>query len=719
MDGDRSISLIADTDQWLRCAHENTALLDGGGVTLTWTEPTDDRALECALPPIADCAPPLADPDCLRADRAGGLTFDRWCLAYVSRPERGRVDVTTWPAGDSKASPCPGGLRHPTGLAIDRRQRLYIVEAAAGVVDVVDLVARRLLRKVAVCGHPADVVAECGRALVLLRDPPRLVWIDGRRGPVTGPPLEAPCGYGPLMPHRVTLGPLVLWRRPAGEYAVIARSDGTVLFEIPGATDLAIDGSGQLVIAQRSGDPFRRYRQSGSGWVELEPVAAVKYDGGGVSFAPDGRIAYTASDGIRWTGPSTARHVSDGSVVTYRLDSKQYRTMWGRVFIDACVPPNTSIGLRFLTADDDDEILDPIEAEGPDRGGRPLPEPEATPPMPSQLRLAAVPRPFRPYRRPTGRERAWAQIPADDPFETYEAPVNAPPGRYLWLHLLLHGTARVSPKVRAIRVERPGHDLMKTLPKSWSRQDEVASFMHRFLAPAEGMLHQLDERSALRAILLDPHTTPQETLAWLASFAGLVLDRRWSEDARRQLVAEAYTLFRRRGTKESLQRILEIYLGRAPVIVENWQLRGLGGTVLGTNPDGPAVPNVGGSLRATGTLGRFTIGGTVPDMNSYGLAAHRFTVLVPTVLDAESRAVVNDILDVHRPAHTLGNVCELGVGMRVGTQVRVAITTFVGPPSWFTPTVVGHANIGDDGFVGIPAVGSRLGDAIAGAVRVG
>jgi phage tail-like protein len=709
MYADRGVSLIVEPDQWLRCAHHNTALLDGGGVTLTWSETADGGRSGAQWKHASECA---------RAERAGGLAFDRWCRAYVSRPERGRVDVTSWPAGTESWPAGPGGLRHPTGVAVDRRQRLYVLQAGAGVIDVVDLAAQRLRRTVAVCGHPVDVAAVCGRALVLLSRPHGLVWIDGRRGPLTGPALVQPCGYGPLVAHRVAPGPLVLWRRPAGRYAVIASSDGAVLFEVPGASDLAIDASGLLVIAQQPGEPFRRYRRSGSGWVELEPVAAQEYDGGGIAFAPDGRVAFTASDGIRWTGPSTARHATDGWVVTYRLDSGHYRTTWGRVFLDACVPPNTSIRLGFLTADDDDEILDPLQATPPDRGWQPVPDPEATPPMPSQLRLS-VTQSFPVYRRPTGRERPWDQIPVDDPFETYEAPVTAPPGRYLWVQLFLSGAARLSPRVRAMRIERPGHQLMQTLPRSWSRREDAAAFMQRFLAPAEGMLHQLDEQSELRAILLHPNATPQETLAWLAGFAGLVLDRRWPEEARRRLVAEAYPLFRRRGTKESLVRILEIYLGRPPVIVEDWQMRGLGGTVLGTKPGGDPPPSVGGSLRATGTLGRFTIGGLVPGQDSFSLAAHRFTVLVPDVLDAERRAVVEDILAVHRPAHTLGGICELGVGMRAGTQLRIAITTFVGPPSRFAPAIVARTNIGDDGIVGTPAAGSRVGAGIAGSVRVG
>jgi phage tail-like protein len=725
MEGDRGLSLIEHPDQWLRCTHLNTAMLDGGGVTLTWSDRTDERAIEC-LYPAPDPEPPQPAPGTPRRGvtvcetlPARGLAFDRWCRAYATRPERGRVDVTTWPDGGGAHSDCPAGLRGPTGLAVDRRQRLYVAETGGRVVDVVDLVAQRLLRKVPVCGRPVDVVAACGRALVLVAEPRRLVWVDGRRGPLPGPELMKPCGYGRLVPARVTAGPLVLWRRPRGDFAVIARPCGGVVQEVPGAVDLELNGAGMVVVAFAPGQPFRRYRSDGDHWVELEPVSADGWDGGGVTFAPDERIVFTSADGPRWTGPSTGRHATDGSVVTYRLDSGHYRTTWGRIFVDACVPANTSVGVRFVTSDDDDEILDPVAAAGPDRGGRAVPDPGATPPLPSRMCLAAAAGPFPLHRRGTGRDRAWEQIASDDPFDTWEAPVAASPGRCLWVPLVLGGTARVSPRVRAMRIEKPGHHLMKALPQSWSRQDGAAQFMQRFLAPLEGILHELDEKSALRAILLDPCATPQETLAWLATFAGLVLDRRWPDAARRTMVAEAYTLFRIRGTGEMLRRILEIYLGRSPVIVDNWQLRGIGGTVLGLTPEGPPVPYVGGSLRATGTLGRFTIGGTTRDADSFRLSAHRFTVLVPASLTTEQRAVVNQILEVHKPAHTMGGVCELGAGMRVGTQVRVAVTSFVGPPTGFSPAVVGHTNVGDDGTAGTAAVGARLGGTIAGAVRVG
>jgi phage tail-like protein len=472
-----------------------------------------------------------------------------------------------------------------------------------------------------------------------------------------------------------------------------------------------------LVVARGPSQSFRRFVRTTHDWLELEPVGAPGYDGGALAVTPDGRIAYTVPTGYATTTGSAANHVTEGSVVTYRFDSGVYQMRWGRMFVDACLPPTTSVMARFLTSDQDD-VSDPIDAARPARGAGVVRFPESTPPMPSRAMLEVAPLGKALFRRPTGSEQPEAT--PDDAYETYESPVAARPGRYLWIELSLTGTKSVTPRVRALRVERPGNQLLNSLPRSWSRDEEDIDFLERYLAPLDGLLHELDWRAAQRAILLDPRSTPQEALQWLASFAGLVLDRRWSESARRTLIAEAYQLFARRGTKASLIRLIEIYLDRAPSIVEQWQLRGLGGAVLGTTPDGLAAPVVGGSARATGTLGRFTVGGTIAGTDSYRLAAHRFTVLIAGQLTDEQRVVVDGITRAHRPAHTVCDICELGDGMRVGQRLRLSLTAFVGPGSGWEPAVVGQTRVGGDGVVGTPVLGARVGEStIAGTVRVG
>jgi phage tail-like protein len=708
MDGDRGESLLVQPDQWARCAHAGTALLPGGGVELTWA---DD---EPAATWRTRGAPSPPAPSGCEVETAAGLAFDHSCSAYTSWPGYGAVRVTTL---DARVSSCAQGLRRPLGIGIDRAQRLYVAESGAGLVHVADLITGRLIRKAPVrCGRPVDIAPHCDGVLVLVRHPDRLIRLAGRRGPRPGPRLHPPCWWPRLVPTRIAAGPVVLYRAPGAPDALVATPDGTIIAAVPGATDVTTAADGTLVIARGPGRSLRRFAQDAGVWVELEPLAAPGFDGGAVAAVPDGAIAFTAGATIGRAAGSAARHVRDGRVFTYRLDSGAYRTRWGRVFIDACLPRNTSLGLRFVTSDDAD-VPDPVASTPPDRGARDVPDPDATPPLVSQSALEAASGPTTVYHRPDGSEQPWAA--QDQSYQTYEAPVAAHAGRFLWIEIALHGTERVTPRVRALRIERPGHLLLRALPKAWSRDDGEAEFLQRFLAPAEGMLHEFDLRAATRAVLVDPRVTPGEALPWLASFAGLVLDGRWPEQARRTLIAEVYQLFRRRGTRDAIARIVEIYLGYRPVIVEQWQLRGLGGTVLGLTPSGPAAPSVGGSARETGTLGRFMVGGQSMGQDSYTRTAHRFCVLVPGNLTHEQRDVIRGIVTNHRPAHTWCELVELGPGMRVGDRLRVSLTSFVGPGGVPEPAVVGRSVVGADGVVGRPALGTRLGRSTVGEVLVG
>jgi phage tail-like protein len=707
MDGDRGYSLLANPDQWARCSHENTALLDGGGVQLAW-----DEAKE--VPGVVASGP-------------SGLTFDRWCRAYRSEPARGRVVAIDVHGGALAGEDdlCDGIFSSPQGLDVDCAQRLYVAETGAGRVAVVDLWERRLLRRIPVRGdrhrsRPVDVAARRCGAYVLLRQPASVVIVEGRRGPRPGPRLLRPRIRARMVASRLATAPdgrlLVLWTQADGD-ALVATVDGRPLVtDLAGATDLAFGPDGVLV-AGRVGGPLRRFRPQASGWLELEPLAATGFDGGAIAVMPNGRIAFTTASGIGSTGGPQVEYRTYGRVVSYRLDAGDYRTRWGRVFLDACLPPSTRVDVRFLTTDDDD-VPDSMEWRLAERSTTPVYRPDLSPPLPTTS-LAGLSDSVPLFRRPTGRETPWTQFGADDRFETYETPVLAAPGRYLWIVMDLAGTSVAGPRIRELRVERPGHRLLDELPRSWSRDEVNADFLQRFLAPSEGMLHELDQGAAHRDRLLDAQLVPQEALSWLAGFAGLVLDRRWPEAARRTLIARAYPLFRRRGTLGVLREILSIYLNRDPVILERWRLRGIPGAVLGGDPSGRASSVLGAGMRAGGAA-RTSAGMHSAVQDGYQTAAHRFSVLVPMDLTTEQLAVVRSVVEQHKPAHTAFDVCELGLGMRVGRHLHLDLTSIIGLDSGWGPAVVGQVAVGGDGVVGIPAVGSRLGDtSAAGAVRVG
>jgi phage tail-like protein len=717
----RPFALVLTRDQWVRMAHNGTGIdPDTGGVRIAWTVP----------PTAGELVPPAAP------ELPGGLAFDSACVLYRSAVPEGRVERLLWraldpldvPADDTlrevevlggepdspvgEFTPVPSipsrrSLARPLGLAMDEDDRLFVCEHGRRRLLVYDLPSRRLLRSVRLPARPLDVAAHGRHVYAVLDGAARLVRLSARGDPV---PVECPAGAV----ARVAVS-------PAGAVFLLYRTGSVVALGtslrphlVDHALDLEVEREGHVVVACRPGDAFVRLGIEDRDWSVGDPYAARDYDGYGIVRTPEGRIGFWTAHGFREAVLGRVRFEARGLVSTYRLDGGEFQTEWGRLFLDACVPAGTRVRVRTATSDEplDDEPGTPWLAPQGFTGD----EPDRTPPL-LPLRLVPPldgPESWHPvHRRESGRELAWARPAADDPFETYEAPVNAEPGRYLWVTLELTGNTRFSPRVKGLRAERPGHDLLRRLPKAYSRDRETAGFLRRYLALLEGPLSELLDEAEARDVLLDPEATPEELLAWLASFLGLTVDERWPAGAVRALVGEAGALLRCRGTKGSLERMIELYLGVDGVtILEHWRLRGLGGALLRDERSAlEAGAVVGENFRVGGAVGDREgqlLSGTVED--AFETHAYRFTVVVPAVLSDEQRDVIRHLLDVHRPAHTLFELCTVGSGMRVGVGLHVGLLSIIGRTGSWEQLRLGGL-LGRNAILGRPLGGMRVGDA--------
>jgi phage tail-like protein len=747
----RPFALIRTHDQWLRASHDRTAL-EGEVVQLYWRDS-------------------LAESDAAEqsfTERGAGLAFDGHCRLYHSVPKEGRIERLLWAAqdplqpagaqpvpvnlfetdGDDRlgdftlAGAQPNALLEPRGLTVDAGERLFVAESGARRILIYDLRSNRLLRRVQLAAAPVDLAAHGRTVYALLVSPPGLLKLDARNDPRA---LELPAGM--TEPARIALSPagelFILERAGKAQSRVVNYGRPDEVLDVRFATDIEFQTGDPLLaqvcandnhvlaVARRPGEDFLRFCVGGNGAAELPPLKARGYDGLGLVRTPDGRIGFWTERGFRQAVGARLRYLPSGGVTTFRLDSHEFHTVWGRVFLDACIPKDTDVVLRCVTADEPpDEPAMPLSP--PLNTAADVPHKELSPPLPPlslALRLERAPAQAL-HRRETGRELPWVRPAENDPFETYEAPVISAPGRYLWVRLDLSGNTRATPRVKALRAEYPTHDYLSRIPKTFSRDEQVASFLRRYLATFEGLLGELEAKSDARASLLDARSAPAEILPWLAGFLGLTLDERMAraprpggrvEDVRRELIREATWLFHFRGTVAGLRRFVEIYLGVRTILVEKFRVRGMGGALLEDSVGLSSSSILGAGFRIGGAIGEDEtqmLGGTIED--AFETHAHRFALIIPAELSSEQRSVVEQILELHRPAHTLVEVCTVGAGMRVGRGLHIALTSVIGRSGGFTQLQLGNALLGRGAILGSAEAGTVIGGSrLGGDSRVG
>jgi phage tail-like protein len=224
--------------------------------------------------------------------------------------------------------------------------------------------------------------------------------------------------------------------------------------------------------------------------------------------------------------------VREGVVQLGPLDSGRLGNTWHRVVLDQELPQRTSTQLFAFTSD----------VDRPDITATTLPETPDEPPW-----LAA-------------------RINAD------EWLVQCPPGRFLHLAVVLKGTDDVTPTVSSISVYRTRHSSLKFLPAAYLEDPEGASTLDRLLSLTDTIYDEIETRIEEFTMQLGPGSADPEFLPWLASWFDLSFDPSWSLAQRRRILGEIVDIYRWRGTRRGLTKLLVLHTGLEgglPRLVEN------------------------------------------------------------------------------------------------------------------------------------------------------
>lgn len=735
--------VLRTREHWLRCDHVQTAYdADQLRVTLASTpapRPVPDPTLDAARfrygAALDACGRLWRSVPSSAAAPAGHV--ERLDLA---RPD-GAPAIVRLGDGGLVEPGCPVpelALTDPRGLCIDGAGQLYIADSGvpwgatapvAARVYIVDLRDGRSIgrlrppTRLGRASRPWDLFADpSGRGAFLLDRGTRSVWrLRPDRAPLQllGPGGEwEHDGQDSLVdPVALIVAPdgavVVLDRAPTGPQLVWARRRDIRVTPLPmgpedphplDATCLALDGDGDLVVGGSPEATLLRYHLDGTGCefvrVELHYVGESQpwgFDGGAVLADADRDVLYTEPDGVAAPSSAFPNYSPQGTVTSFALDSGIRACVWHRVFIEACLPEHTALHVRTRTSETVD-VPPGITAPGPE-GMQPLRPPQGFSaadmrhvdgaPTYHPFDVASVPdwTPMpRLLRRPAGADRPLYQpsYPGGERYDLYEGLVFSPPGRYLWLELTLAGTDRLTPQVAGLRAYYPRPSYLKYLPEIYREDPRAAEFLDRLLSVFECVHSELDEVRDHLSALFEPRAVPPEALDWLAGWLGLVLDPRWPQDRRRELVASAARLYRSRGTRAGLAQFLALYLDLPFQLVEAFRTRQSAGVIVGIDP---ASGKPGQSV-LDGALVLHAPNQLLGDTRAY---AHRFTLFVAGLLSDEQRAVVSDIVELEKPAHTLAEICDVTETCVVGTRALVGISTLVGRAACLRPAVIGDA----------------------------
>jgi phage tail-like protein len=493
---------------------------------------------------------------------------------------------------------------------------------------------------------------------------------------------------------------------PSRMQLFVVSGDGNQAIAFPVAVDAP---SGILVESATGFFPLHFFAGRGL----ISSLTRVLYD-----VAPAARTF--EDDAVRWVGLhelDRARYVRLG-IWQKRFDGKQRYCRWHRLFLDACIPSETSV--RVLTrAADTEEDLDrqPFEAE------------------------PAL------YLRGTGPEIPY--LPAThaghlDPSGTWELLFQSARGRWLDVRLELAGNGRATPLVSKLRAYYPRFSYPERyLPAAYQDDAGSAALLERLLANPEGMLTEIDGRIDQVRTLFDPRSAPADGLDWLAGFFGLVMDPLWtrvqerraatgsgiSADRRRLLIRFGPWLFAWRGTLAGARLALTLVLDpciesllarlkRAAVEPDH----GLAARLADEGRAYPRPSSIDSELedalldlllsdtrpsrvriveRFAGRGGRAVVAGDPTRGSSddtLEAAAHRFVVLVPEGITADERSMVERVIDLEKPAHTAFDVRAYWDMTRVG-EMRLGIDTLLGPSGRFVETRLGESYLAE-GFIG-------------------
>jgi phage tail-like protein len=332
---------------------------------------------------------------------------------------------------------------------------------------------------------------------------------------------------------------------------------------------------------------------------------------------------------LGWEGSA----VPQGVWLSRAFDSAEAETVWHKFAIEADIPDGTQIRVSYYSSDSELlpiqgtlwKIDDWIAEEGHS------------------------------FRDKLAGLAAYWSAPILNPQDAlfFEAK-----GRYLWLKVEWIGSERHTPSLHRLRVYFPRETLLSYLPAVYQEEESSRDFMERYLSLFGTLFDSVDEEIDNMAVQFDSERVEGRQLRWLGSWLGLDSDDHWRDEKVRSLIRAAPELYRYRGTRRGIEKLVETFTGEPPLIVEPAQFK--------------AMRDQADMRMLTDRL--------------YSDNPFAFTVLLNhgQASSDKERVLLRSLIEEHKPAYTEVRLVWLQPWMYLDLQTYLGINTVLAEPSLFT-----------------------------------
>jgi phage tail-like protein len=316
------------------------------------------------------------------------------------------------------------------------------------------------------------------------------------------------------------------------------------------------------------------------------------------------------------------------------LDTMEDETQWHKIGLDADIPEETQVRVSYFALDRKEGFV----------GERYVDD------FSTYLTDASIP--LREKLRATSS--LWSE-PIVNPKDALL--MNAK-GRYLWFKLEVVGSEHHSPFIRKLRVYFPRISLISYLPPIYQETQEDNSFLERFLALFGTFFQDMEEQIDQISSHFDPDAVSGSFLKWLGGWLAVSQGDTWEEDKLRTLIKEAPELYKQRGTRQGLARMLRIYTGVDAILIEYFQFK---------------------QMQETSELRELFA-------DLYGDNPYCFCVMLPPeyVRTDKQRLIIEQIIEDQKPAFTDGKLVVLQPWMYADMHTYIGINTYMSEPTLLT-----------------------------------